>query len=157
MVERGPMALFGAIIAVGLGPAMWLGAQFGVAPDPTRPPAIVVDRVQAPGGAGAGETPEATARILDTNADTDPGPRTVRKPAGIRKQGVTPTTTGPAPRQSSAGPTGPPGADPTASTEATATPGTSPSPDTDVTQVPASSPTTPPVELPQLRATVNLV
>jgi hypothetical protein len=157
MVERGPMALFGAIIAVGLGPAMWLGAQFGVDPEPTRPPAIIVDRVQAPGGAGAGQTPENTARILDTNADTDPGPRTVKKPTGVRKQGVAPTTTRPAPRPSSAEPTGSPGADPTAPTEATTTPGTSPSPDTDETQSPASSPTTPPVDPPELRATVNLL
>jgi hypothetical protein len=158
MVERGPMALFGAIIAVGLGPAMWLGAQFGVEADPTRPPAIVVDGVQAPGGAGAGETPDDAARVLDTNADPDPRPRTVKKPTGERRPDVIPTTTaGPAPSESSAGPTGSPGAEPTAPTEAATTPSTSPSPDTNATEVPASPPTTPPVERPGLRGTVNLV
>jgi hypothetical protein len=60
-MERGPLALFGAIVAVGLGPALWLGAQFGrfdVAPP--RPP-VPVDRTQdntttqLMGGAGGGE------------------------------------------------------------------------------------------------------
>jgi hypothetical protein len=59
-MERGPLALFGAIVAVGLGPALWLGAQFGhfdVAPTPTS---VSVNRTHADtaqllGGTGAGE------------------------------------------------------------------------------------------------------
>jgi hypothetical protein len=53
-MERGPLALFGAIIAVGLGPAMWLGAQFGhVAGAPSNPPAVTVQQDQSRGGVGA--------------------------------------------------------------------------------------------------------
>jgi len=40
-VDRGPVALFGAIVAVGLGPALWLGAQFGTATAvPARPATV---------------------------------------------------------------------------------------------------------------------
>src|SRR4051794_20370842 len=59
-MERGPMALFGAIVAVGLGPALWLGAQFGRldAPPPV-PPASVSEQHpgsdQLLGGSGAGD------------------------------------------------------------------------------------------------------
>jgi len=56
MDHRGPVALFGAIVAIGIGPALWLGAQFGnldVAPN--RPPTVVSEQQadKAPGGAGA--------------------------------------------------------------------------------------------------------
>jgi hypothetical protein len=63
-MNRGPVALFGAIVAVGLGPAMWLGAQFGAASAaPSRPPAVSSERqpTQAPtqqDGGGAGAAPE---------------------------------------------------------------------------------------------------
>jgi hypothetical protein len=64
-MERGPVALFGAIVAVGLGPALWLGAQFGsVSVDPVAPPAVVgeqkVDTGKAPGAAGAAPEDAAT-------------------------------------------------------------------------------------------------
>jgi hypothetical protein len=66
-VERGPMALFGAIIAIGLGPAMWLGAQFGqVTLSPDRPPAVtsVNQDAEAPrGGSGAGDAPTDSEAI----------------------------------------------------------------------------------------------
>jgi len=55
-VDRGPVALFGAIVAVGLGPALWLGAQFGTATAVPARPATVVEANQdtkAPGRAGA--------------------------------------------------------------------------------------------------------
>jgi hypothetical protein len=54
-MERGPVALFGAIVAVGLGPALWLGAQFGhLDATPTRTPTVVSEQnVKAPGGGGA--------------------------------------------------------------------------------------------------------
>lgn len=67
-MERGPMMLFGAIVAIGLGPSMWLGAQFGqTAVVPTTPRS----GVEAPAGkvaGGAGAAPEA----LDVDAGTDP-------------------------------------------------------------------------------------
>jgi hypothetical protein len=71
-MERGPLALFGAIIAVGLGPAMWLGAQFGSATDvPSSPPAVQSEQHarqnqnQDHGGA-AGSAPEDPTVILET-------------------------------------------------------------------------------------------
>lgn len=75
------MALFGAIIAVGLGPAMWLGAQFGeVTLTPERPPAVTSVRndVEVPrGGSGAGDAPtEAEAIRTEPKADTEPLSRT---------------------------------------------------------------------------------
>jgi hypothetical protein len=70
-MERGPLALFGAIIAVGLGPAMWLGAQFGNVTDaPSSPPAIRSEhnppQNQDKGGA-AGSAPEDPTVVLNTN------------------------------------------------------------------------------------------
>ncbi len=66
-MERGPMALFGAIVAIGLGPAMWLGVQFGeVTLSPDRPPAVttVKQDVEAPrGGSGAGDAPTDSEAI----------------------------------------------------------------------------------------------
>jgi hypothetical protein len=71
-MQRGPVALFGAIVAVGLGPAMWLGAQFGaMAAAPSRPPAVSSEQQpnQAPTqqkGGAAGSAPEDPAVGLDT-------------------------------------------------------------------------------------------
>ena len=61
-MERGPVALFGALVAIGLGPALWLGAQIGeVAVPPQRPPVVQseqkVDTPKPPGGEGAGAEP----------------------------------------------------------------------------------------------------
>jgi hypothetical protein len=56
------MALFGAIVAVGLGPALWLGAQFGnLDVTPNRPPTVVSEQKvdKAPGAGAAAEVPEA--------------------------------------------------------------------------------------------------
>ena len=59
-MERGPVALFGAIVAVGLGPALWLGAQFGrfdVAPAGTPVPVSHTHAATSQlegGGSGAG-------------------------------------------------------------------------------------------------------
>ncbi len=91
-MERGPVALFGAIVAVGLGPALWLGAQFGnVSVAPSAPPAIVgeqrVDTGKAPGGAGAapadpvveptrrsGRMPLSSTRSARPSETADPEP-----------------------------------------------------------------------------------
>ncbi|MFI1989876.1 hypothetical protein [Actinoplanes sp. NPDC020271] len=65
-MERGPTALFGAIVAVGLGPALWLGVQLSADDAPVRkPPATVRQQVPAAaeteqGGSGAGEESDET-------------------------------------------------------------------------------------------------
>ena len=64
-MDRGPVALFAAIVAVGLGPALWLGAQVsGIKSVPSRPPGVVSDRTTGPrhllGGSGAGAGEKAT-------------------------------------------------------------------------------------------------
>jgi outer membrane biosynthesis protein TonB len=61
-MERGPLALFGAIVAVGVGPALWLGVQFGgvqQAPVNNRPAVIEQKPVGTElfGGSGAGAAP----------------------------------------------------------------------------------------------------
>jgi hypothetical protein len=71
-MERGPMALFGAIVAVGLGPAMWLGAQFGsMGATPTKPPAITSEQKPGSGqtgdnGGAAGAAPDDPSIVLET-------------------------------------------------------------------------------------------
>jgi uncharacterized membrane protein YgcG len=73
-MDRGPIALFGAIVAVGLGPALWLGAQFGrfdvAPPSPPVPVGRTHDTTQLMGGTAGGENqtgadnaPVATARV----------------------------------------------------------------------------------------------
>lgn len=70
-MERGPMALFGAIVAVGLGPALWLGTQLGVTNAPVgKPPVVIRQQVPAAetdqGGYGAGEvSDETTGPVID--------------------------------------------------------------------------------------------
>ena len=62
-MERGPLALFGALVAVGLGPALWLGAQFGaVQIEPHRPPVVSEQRPASEqlGGSGAGDDSTGT-------------------------------------------------------------------------------------------------
>ena len=75
-MERGPMALFGAIVAIGLGPAMWLGVQFGeVTLSPDRPPAVtsVQNDVAPRGGSGAGDAP-TDAEAIDTEPKSETQP-----------------------------------------------------------------------------------
>jgi hypothetical protein len=119
-MERGPMALFGAIIAVGLGPAMWLGAQFGgVDVTPTQPTTTsIVDEARAPGGTGAGAEPDKGPRVLDADADTDADrpPLTVVEPSARPQRTTAPVRTSTpteAPPTSSS-----PGAEPSASSSA---------------------------------------
>jgi len=89
-MDRGPIALFGAIVAVGLGPALWLGAQFGHFDVAPPSPPVPVDRThddtttQLMGGTGAGEdetaadntraraTPHAHARPVRTTHSAQP-------------------------------------------------------------------------------------
>jgi hypothetical protein len=129
------MALFGAIVAVGLGPAMWLGAQFGaMAAAPSRPPAVSSEQqpnhapAQQTGGA-AGSAPEDPSVVLDTK------PR-----ANYRPLHATPS---PSASASSAADTPDPDDPTTDPTEAT----TSPSPSAELSTPPTEStsePTSPP-------------
>ena len=96
-MERGPVALFGAIVAIGIGPALWLGAQFGnLDAAPNRPPTVVSEQnaVKAPGGAGAAPTsarpsrPSARVRAALRHAERAPvdqrPPPTSRTPGAER-------------------------------------------------------------------------
>ena len=95
-MERGPMALFGAIIAMGLGPAMWLGAQFGEARlSSDRPPAVTsVKNVEAPrGGSGAGDAPTGAEAIrTEPKSNNEPLNRTKNsRPKGTKSTSPSPS------------------------------------------------------------------
>ena len=95
-MERGPMALFGAIIAIGLGPAMWLGAQFGQVTLPERPPAVISEQQQLPaprGGSGAGDAPtDAEAIRTEPKSNTEPLTRTKHgRSVGAKKPSPSPS------------------------------------------------------------------
>jgi hypothetical protein len=127
-MERGPMALFGAIVAVGLGPAMWLGAQFGESTStPLRPPAVTVQQnstAEPRGGSGAGDAPVDQTQVIRT----EPKARTETVRTGPRNK---PPATSPAPS-------------PSASDE----PSTDPAKSTPPTESGSQQPSTPPVEEP---------
>jgi hypothetical protein len=139
-MERGPMALFGAIIAVGLGPALWLGAQFGsVGSTPVSPPAVVSEQnaEKAPGGAGAAPDEEPIA---------EPTKPTRYKPLSgtpTARPSATAKTDKPEPAKSSEPVAEPsPSDDPTTPpTESTTSPATEPG--DDGTEPPTTDPGTP--------------
>src|SRR3954470_10110754 len=148
-MDRGPAALFGAIVAVGLGPAMWLGVRLGaVDTTPTRPP-VVGEHTAGPeqlvGGSGAGDSPldgdetvKATPRATVLRLTTSPSPR-----AHTRKASPTPTRTTTSPIVSASpcgtrGPAAPPTPPLIVSASPTGTGGPAPPP--------AGGPTTPPTE-----------
>jgi hypothetical protein len=142
-VDRGPMALFGAIVAVGLGPAMWLGAQFGAATETAdRPPAVttVQQNVTPTGGSGAGAAPTGTGEITDEPAANDQPPRSTRT---VRPKA---TKASPSPSESEESPTPPvetsspgPSKSPADPSEESTTPPTDP-PTKDVPGVPPPPP-----------------
>jgi hypothetical protein len=123
LMERGPLALFGAIVAVGLGPAMWLGAQFGhVTGTPSNPPAVTVQQDQGRGGVGAAAPDQPD--VIKT------------KP----KSNVEPLISAtPKPHKSSATPSASASASPSEST-----PSGSPTPSTEKSTPPTDSTTDPP-------------
>ena len=126
------MALFAAIIAVGLGPAMWLGAQFGnVADAPSAPPAVRSqhrpDHSQDKGGV-AGSAPQDPAAVIETD------PRADIKPLGDRRSHPAVIRTSKAPTKDAPS-TAPPSASSAPSTGGT----TSSAPPTDPT-APADPP-----------------
>ena len=139
-MQRGPMALFGAIVAVGLGPAMWLGAQFGaIGATPSRPPAVSSELQPNAGasqqkGGEAGSAPEDPSVVLQT-----------RPKANYR-----PLDSTPSPSRSASATTGTPDPDDDSTTEPTkATTSPSPSekpssPPTESTSDPTDTPTEPP-------------
>ncbi|GAA3344572.1 hypothetical protein GCM10020358_48350 [Amorphoplanes nipponensis] len=137
-MERGPLALFGAIVAIGLGPAMWLGAQFGqVTLSPDRPPAVttVQNEVEAPrGGSGAGDAPAGTETIRsEPKADTQPLTRTKNaRPAATRSASPSPSESSastPPTEPTSPGTSGPGDGQTTPPTESTTSPDDPPPPD----------------------------
>lgn len=72
-MERGPMALFGAIIAIGLGPAMWLGAQFGsAASSPGTSPTVIVQQDAAKGGVGGAAPNDPGTVKTDPKSNDEP-------------------------------------------------------------------------------------
>ena len=154
-MERGPMALFGAIVAIGLGPAMWLGVQFGqVTLSPERPPAVtsVQNNVEAPrGGSGAGDAPtEAEAIRTEPKSNTQPLTRTKNaRPATTKSPSPSPSDsekppTSPTDPASSETPD-PGGNETTPPTEST-TPPDDPPPDDEDPDVPPQPPTDPQTE-----------
>ncbi len=82
---RGPTALFGAIVAVGLGPALWLGVQFGGQLTVPRPPAVVGEHgsssdQQLLGGTGAGDaTTDDSSRVIRSNPQANVEPLATRR------------------------------------------------------------------------------
>jgi len=119
-MERGPMALFGAIVAVGLGPAMWLGAQFGSAIEtPNRPPAVTSEQnpqqQNLDNGGGAGSAPEEPAVGTKPRGNTKPLAPSSGKPSASATgtPGPSGTTTPPSDQTPPTGPTKDPGDPPT--------------------------------------------
>jgi hypothetical protein len=131
-MERGPVALFGAIVAVGLGPAMWLGVQFGTtALAPRNPPAATSGQSQDPAhdtgtGGGAGSAPDDPSVVVKTKPRANYRPL---HPTPSVSRSSSHVTTRPTPQQS------------TGETTTTPTPSAQPSsPPTD----PTTQPTDPP-------------
>ena len=142
-MERGPLALFGAIIAVGLGPALWIGVQIGPSSPsgPVRPPASVGEQGaekagQLLGGTGAGEE--------STDSSIDPAPRAKVLPLTTSPKAKTAapepsaTTTAPAPEptRTTTEPTTPADPGTTAPPESTTLPAPDPTDPTDATTPP---------------------
>ncbi|WP_030439778.1 hypothetical protein [Actinoplanes subtropicus] len=144
-MDRGPAALFGAIVAVGLGPAMWLGVRLGaVDTTPARPP-VVGEHTAGPeqlvGGSGAGDSPlggdqtvKATPRATVLRLTESPSPRAHTRKASPTPTQITSTPTVSASPSGTGGPSTPP-------TESTGGPSTPP---TESTTQPTPPPPSPP-------------
>ncbi|WP_229073066.1 hypothetical protein [Actinoplanes sp. DH11] len=123
-MERGPLTLFGAIVAFGLGPSMWLGAQLGtvnIAPN-ERPSTVGEQYPESDrdfGGVGAGETPEQAGWVR-----VDPGlpvTRAASSPAVVPSS-PSPKPTFVAPRPTTPSPAAPSSPSVTPSTSASVVP-----------------------------------
>ncbi|MEV4278019.1 hypothetical protein [Actinoplanes xinjiangensis] len=140
-MERGPLALFGAILAVGVGPALWLGAQLGaVNLAPGQRPAPVGEQFPGVdmdfGGAGAGELPDDDEPLI-TYTYTPLTPATA-----VTSVKPSPVATG----DSLPSRTVPPAPPPPVPTPTSATPPSSPSPSSSSADPSAGGSTTPSVE-----------
>ncbi|MCU7722913.1 hypothetical protein ODJ79_04230 [Actinoplanes sp. KI2] len=154
-MDRGPAALFGAIVAVGLGPAMWLGVRLGAVDTAPVPPPAVGEHTAGPeqlvGGSGAGDSPlgEATnkARPHTTvlRLSTSPSAREHTRTAAPKPSHTTTSPTVSASPSGSGGPTSPP-------TESTGGPTTPP---TGPTTPPTDAPDPPPTTTPGLDVSAN--
>ena len=127
-MDRGPLALFAAIVAVGLGPAMWLGAQFGrIEVAPPQPPAYVGEQrpesAQVVGGSGAQDTSAGHNSTIRTTPQAHVLPLTTRRPAATPSTGATSNA-----RSASASPSAPASSPPSHSGEPSASPSQSPEP-----------------------------
>jgi hypothetical protein len=141
-MERGPLALFGAILAVGVGPALWLGAQLGAVDlAPGQRPAPVDEQFPGVemdfGGAGAGEMPAdeplttyTFSPLVSATSAATPKPAAVASadPIPARPSPPSPPPPSPSPSLSpepstSSAPSG----SPSASTESSASAGPGPS------------------------------
>jgi hypothetical protein len=127
-MERGPVALFGAILAVGLGPALWLGAHFGrFDAVPSRAPVSVdqthADTAQLIGGSGAGDnetgdgnntpvrsTPRAYTVPLNSGRSASPSTSAAAATSAAASSGPTSSSTPSASPSQSSDPTGGTGA-----------------------------------------------
>ena len=140
-MERGPLRLFGAILAVGLGPALWLGAQLGVANRPPDERPVRVEQ-QFPGvdmdfgGSGAGDLPDRS----DPYSYAPRTSPTTSTPIRKRKAAVSPSPS-PVLPDPSRSPSPEPSADPSIS--APAPPSTEPSVSVSADPEPDVSKTTP--------------
>jgi hypothetical protein len=118
-MDRGPVALFAAIVAVGLGPAMWLGAQFGnLEVAPSSPPAAVQEQSTGTqgmlGGTGAGDNATGDDSVIRTKprADVRPltrtsSPRRSASPSASASASSSPSAS-PSAHPSDSGPSTPP-------------------------------------------------
>jgi hypothetical protein len=141
-MDRGPAALFGAIVAVGLGPAMWLGVKLAVVDvAPITPPAVVGEHTAGPeqlvGGTGAGDSP------LDDNPTIKATHRAKIEPLTATSPSPAATTTSPSPSATTASPSH--SATPTEPTPPTTSPTAPSTPPTEHTTTPTVPPD-PPVD-----------
>ncbi|BCJ44782.1 hypothetical protein GCM10010168_15950 [Actinoplanes ianthinogenes] len=130
-MERGPTALFGAIVAVGLGPALWLGVQLATVGTPASgtPPTTIRQELPAAvtdsGGHGAGEASETADPITDRTVPPQ-GEKPAKRPAPRPPAGPSPSPSppaGPSPSPSGTVSSAPTGTPPTeSSTEPSAEP-----------------------------------
>ncbi|MBO3739765.1 hypothetical protein [Actinoplanes flavus] len=134
-MERGPLALFGAIVSVGLGPALWLGAQLGaVNLAPSQRPAPVNEQFPGVdmdfGGAGAGDPavdPMSTFPFTPYHRPTSTAPAKPRHAATASPTTLEPVQPSPPPASPSSSPPASPSTSPSAPPPSTAP--VSPSPE----------------------------
>ena len=144
-MNRGPLALFVSIVAVGLGPALWLGVQFAaVEIAPVRQQPVVSEQQpgghELLGGAGAGSAANVDGdSVIRTTPRSDTRPIT-RTPQRVPSS--SPSTADPEPSGSPSETTDP-GDDPAPTgTEPTGTP-TEPAEESGETPVPPAPPVIP--------------